>query len=70
MWAYNTQPFFSAIGQSPTEIGAYLSWIPLAGGSVGVVLGGYISDNFVKKRGSEARVLVVVISQVSFMSIS
>lgn len=41
-----------------------MSWIPLVGGSLGVVLGGFISDKVVKKVGPYARLLVLVISQL------
>ena len=41
-----------------------MSWIPLVGGSLGVVLGGFISDRIIKNRGFYARVWVLVFSQV------
>ncbi|XP_013388870.1 protein spinster homolog 1 [Lingula anatina] len=64
VWAYNTHPYFEAIGRPTDEIGTYMSVIPLVGGSIGVVLGGFISDVIVKRRGPTARVLVLVASQV------
>lgn len=66
VWAYNTQPYFESIGQTSTEIGRYMSWIPLVAGSIGVVFGGFISDRIVKQRGLHARVLVLISSQVIF----
>lgn len=42
-----------------------MSWIPLVGGSFGVVLGGFISDRVIKNRGFYARVWVLLFSQVS-----
>ncbi|XP_074655462.1 MFS-type efflux pump MSMEG_3705-like [Tubulanus polymorphus] len=64
VWAYNTQPYFESVGQTPEQIGTFMSWIPLVAGSIGVVLGGFISDKFVKKRGPYGRVIVLVISQM------
>ena len=63
VWAYNTQPYFNKY-YPDVNVGKYMSWIPLVGGSLGVVLGGFISDRLVKNRGSYARVWVLVFSQV------
>lgn len=65
VWAYNTQPYFNKYYPS-TNVGEYMSWIPLVGGSLGVVLGGFISDRLIKNRGFYARVWVLVFSQVGF----
>lgn len=65
MWAYNTQPYFEAVGQTPKQIGTFMSWVPLVGGSIGVIAGGKISDHWVNKMGPISRVLVLTISQVS-----
>lgn len=35
VWAYNTQVYFDSIGQTPTQIGFWMSWIPVVGGSIG-----------------------------------
>ena len=67
MWAYNTQPYYESMGQTAAQIGKYMSWIPLVGGSVGVVLGGFISDKVVKRVGPHARLLVLIASQVCSM---
>ncbi|XP_050414954.1 protein spinster homolog 1 [Patella vulgata] len=72
VWAYNTQPYFNALGTSLGKtsdetsemVGSYMSWIPLVGGSIGVFVGGFISDRVVKKRGLYARIIVLVASQV------
>lgn len=64
VWAYNTQPYYQSLGQTPEEIAYYMSWIPLVGGIVGVLLGGFISDRVVKRVGPHARLLVLVVSQV------
>lgn len=66
VWAYNTQPYFSKY-YPDTNVGEYMSWIPLVGGSLGVVLGGFISDRLVKGRGTYARVWVLVVSQVRWL---
>ena len=65
VWAYNTQPYFESMGETPTDIGKYMSWIPLVAGCIGVVLGGFISDRVVKRVGPHARLIVLVASQVS-----
>lgn len=70
VWAYNTQIYFQAIGQSPQTIATYMSWIPLVFGSAGVVFGGFISDRVVKRVGLYARVIVLTISQVRECSFS
>ncbi|ESO86450.1 hypothetical protein LOTGIDRAFT_220749 [Lottia gigantea] len=72
VWAYNTQPYFNKLGKSldytedetSTLVGSYMSWIPLVGGSLGVLVGGIISDRVVKKRGLYARILVLVFTQI------
>ena len=63
VWAYNTQPYFDKYYPN-VNLGYWMSWIPLVGGSVGVLLGGVISDQVIKKRGLYARVWVLVFSQV------
>lgn len=65
VWAYNTQPFFS-LTIDDNVIAAYMSVIPLVGGSIGAVVGGLISDLLVKNRGPYARIWVLIVSQVSF----
>jgi MFS family permease len=64
VWAYNTQVYFENIGQSRIEIAAWLSWIPMVGGSIGVLVGGFISDRFVLKSGPHGRIWVLIISQI------
>lgn len=68
VWAYNTQIFFEKVyGFSDPTIAKFMSWIPLVGGALGVVLGGLISDLLVKNRGTYFRTLVLIVSQVSCM---
>ncbi|CAH1785992.1 unnamed protein product [Owenia fusiformis] len=64
VWAYNTQPYFESIHQTRDQIAKFMSWIPLIGGSLGAVLGGFISDRVVTRRGPTARIMVLVISQL------
>ncbi|PVD22103.1 hypothetical protein C0Q70_17907 [Pomacea canaliculata] len=64
VWAYNSQPYFEAVGESKEQIGAFMSWVPLVGGSLGVILGGKISDVWVNKLGPISRVLVLTASQL------
>ncbi|MGH0145604.1 UNVERIFIED_CONTAM: hypothetical protein FKN15_006485 [Acipenser sinensis] len=63
VWAYNAQIYFNQYFPGE-DVGRWLSWIPLVGGSFGVLFGGFISDRVVKKRGLPARVRVLVISQI------
>jgi len=65
VFAYNTQPYFIGIGETKEDIAEYMGWIPIVGGTLGVTVGGFISDRLVKGRGVYARVAVVIISLVS-----
>ncbi|KAH9496640.1 hypothetical protein Btru_009912 [Bulinus truncatus] len=62
--AYNSQLYFEASNVSKEMVGSYMSWIPLVGGSIGALGGGFISDRVVKKWGLYARVSVLVASQL------
>lgn len=64
VWAYNTQVYFDGLGQTPAQIGSYMSWIPIVGGSIGVVFGGFISDRVVQRTGPHGRIWVLVLSQI------
>ncbi|XP_051893078.1 probable galactarate/D-glucarate transporter GarP isoform X2 [Pristis pectinata] len=64
VWAYNTQVYFN-LYYSGVDVGRWLSWIPLVGGCIGAVTGGFIADQLVKRRGLYARVWVLVFSQVA-----
>ncbi|XP_032786983.2 MFS-type efflux pump MSMEG_3705 isoform X2 [Daphnia magna] len=64
VWAYNTQVYFDGLGQTPTQIGTWMSWIPVVGGSIGVVFGGFISDRVVKRTGPHGRIWVLALSQI------
>ncbi|XP_076436399.1 MFS-type efflux pump MSMEG_3705-like [Babylonia areolata] len=65
VWAYNTQPYFQSVGQTRQQIASYMSWIPLVFGSIGVILGGQVSDFVMKRTGVTARVLVLSVSQLA-----
>ncbi|KAL4218886.1 hypothetical protein ACF0H5_021474 [Mactra antiquata] len=62
VFAYNTQPYFTSIGQTKEDIAKYMGWIPIVGGSLSVAVGGFISDLVVKGRGIYARIAVVIVS--------
>ena len=69
VWAYNTELFFENVNDfSAEKIRRFMSWIPLVGGSIGAVVGGLISDILVKKRGTYARIWVLIVSQVGAIS--
>ena len=55
--------------QTKEDIGAYMSWIPLVGGSLSVVVGGLIADYVVRKYGPLARLFVIVVSLVRLSDI-
>ena len=69
VFAYNTQPYFIGIGETKEDIAKYMGWIPIVGGSLGVAMGGFISDRLVKGRGVYARVAVVITSLVSIFGL-
>lgn len=60
--SYNTQQYFNDLGQTKSQIGEYMSWIPIVGGTFSVTIGGLLSDLIVKKLGLYSRVLVIMIS--------
>ena len=65
VWSLNTETFYEKVkSQSTEQISTYMSWIPLVGGSLGVLVGGFISDRIVKRSGPHGRVWVLVFSQI------
>ena len=64
VWSYCTETYFEGLGQTAAQIGAYMSWIPMVSGSVGVVFGGFVSDRVVSRVGPQGRVWVIVVSQL------
>ena len=65
VWAYNTELFFQAQDLTNAQINHFMSWIPLVGGSLGAIFGGFISDLLVKNRSTYVRIWVLIVSQVS-----
>ena len=68
VFGYYAQTYYESLGRSKEEIGLYMSWIPLVGGSLSVIIGGLIADYVVRKYGPVARVFVIVISLVSYIT--
>lgn len=66
--SYNTQQYFTDLHQTKEQIGDYMSWIPIVGGIFSVTVGGLLSDVIVKRLGLYSRVIVIIISLVSFYS--
>ncbi|XP_033729756.1 LOW QUALITY PROTEIN: MFS-type efflux pump MSMEG_3705-like [Pecten maximus] len=64
VFAYSTQPYFTLIGQTKEQIGTWMSWIPLVGGSLSVLVGGFIADRVVKKRGLYGRISIIFVSLI------
>ena len=50
VWAYQCKNYFKGVRNvSDESYSIYMLWIPLLGGSMGAILGGFISDKFVRK---------------------
>ena len=62
-WTYNSK-LYNDIYYPEYDIGLYLFSGSVIGGSIGIISGGCVSDRFVQRMGIQARVLVIVISQV------
>jgi len=62
-WSYNTQPFYNTYYPT-TNIGLWLFGDSIIGGSAGIVIGGIVSDQVVKKVGLPARAWVLSGSQL------
>lgn len=62
-WAYNTQMYFLTY-YPDFNLGLWVSGASIIGGSLGVAVGGYVSDRLVKRIGIKARVYVLAGSQV------
>ena len=62
-WSYNSQLYHDTY--YPTfDIGLYLFFTSIIGGSIGILIGGVVSDKIVKKVGIQARAWVLAVSQV------
>lgn len=64
VWSYNVKSYFMRYYCSVLNIGTYLSWVPLVGGTLGAVLGGFISDRLVRRGGQTTRFWVLIVSQL------
>lgn len=62
-WAYNTQLYFLTY-YPDFNLGLWVTGASIIGGSLGVAVGGFVSDRLVKRIGIKARVYVLAGSQV------
>ncbi len=74
VWAYQCSKYFKGVRNvSDGAYSIYMLWIPLIGGSMGAVLGGFISDKFVRARAtmraSLASFLVLCLSPAPLCSL-
>lgn len=73
VWGSYTRVFFKDFRHVPNDVfAAYMGWIPLVGGSLGALAGGFISDKLVNRVGSDgrklgprARLLVIMLSNLA-----
>ncbi|CAH1272339.1 SPNS2 [Branchiostoma lanceolatum] len=63
IWGNNTQLFFDHYYKD-SQVGFWMSWVPVVGGCIGVLFGGFISDRVVKRVGPQGRIWVLVLSQL------
>jgi len=66
VWAYNSKQFFQNVrNQSDDQQAEFMSWIPLIGGSLGAMFGGFIYDRIVSKSKKRwHRLLVLIFSNL------
>ena len=65
VWAYNVKPFFAQLYCGGVNVGIYLSWVPIVGGTLGTLFGGLVSDRLARASGYKGRMWVLILSQVS-----
>lgn len=65
IWSYNVKAYFTHYYCGSVNVGNYLSWVPLIGGTVGALFGGWVSDRVARTRGIAARLWVLIISQLA-----
>ena len=65
VWSYNVKAYFTHYYCGSVNVGNYLSWVPLIGGTVGALFGGWVSDRVARTRGIAARLWVLIISQLA-----
>lgn len=63
-WGYNSALYFQTYFPFYASSNIWLSWITILGGSLGVILGGYMSDRLVTRMGIASRALVLAGSQL------
>ena len=63
-WSYNAQLYHDTYYPN-FDIGLYLFFTSIIGGSIGVIVGSVVSDRIVAKVGTKARVWIVAVSQVT-----
>ncbi|CAN0435631.1 unnamed protein product [Ectocarpus sp. 8 AP-2014] len=44
------------------QLECFISWVPLVGGSLGAMIGGFLSDRVAQRLGTAGRLWVVIIS--------
>ncbi|KAF0308559.1 Protein spinster 1 [Amphibalanus amphitrite] len=64
VWSYSTETFFESQGQTAAQVGAYMSWVPLVSGPLGLLLGGLVSDGAGRRLGPAGRLGAVAASQL------
>ena len=62
-WSYNSKLYHDTY-YPDFDIGLYLFFTSVIGGSIGMIVGGAVSDGIVKKVGVQARAWVLAVSQV------
>ena len=65
VWSYNVKAYFTHYYCGSVNVGSYLSWVPLVGGTIGALFGGWVSDRVARSRGLAARLWVLIVSQVT-----
>ena len=65
VWAYNVKAYFHQYYCGRVNVGDYLSWVPLVGGTLGALVGGFVSDRLARSKGFNGRLTVLIASQVS-----
>lgn len=63
VWAYNVKTYFNQL-YCGVDVGVYLSWVPIVGGTLGALLGGLMSDRLARLNGYKGRMWVLIFSQV------
>lgn len=64
VWAYNVKTYFSQLYCEQVDVGVYLTWVPLVGGTLGALCGGLVSDRLARSSGHRGRMWVLILSQV------